>query len=113
MRALLLFAAFLPFLLSSPLYAQTGDTLIKVSDSSREAVRQTVKTEFERWQDSMKAVRIKEDVQKHGKSLDAFLQEMNEREKAEKRQRNFRIGLGVFFLIVLALGLARRKRKKA
>ena len=110
MRIFLLFAALL--LLSPPLHAQAGDTVIKISDSGREAVRQTVKTEFERWQDSMKAVRIKEDVKKHGKSLDAFLQEMSEREKAEKRQRNFRIGLGVLFLLVLALGLARRKRKK-
>ncbi|HEU4901735.1 MAG TPA: hypothetical protein VFT06_03060 [Flavisolibacter sp.] len=112
MRSLLLFVAFLPLLLSSPLYAQTPDTVIKITDSSRAAVRQTVTSEFERWQDSMKAVRIKEDVRKHGKSLDAFLQEMSEREKAEKRQRNFRIGLVVFFLLVLAIGLIRRKSKK-
>jgi hypothetical protein len=112
MRPLFLFVAILPLLLSSPLYAQTPDTVIKFTDSSREAVRQTVTSEFERWQDSMKAVRIKEDVQKHGKSLDAFLQEMSEREKAEKRQRNFRIGLGVFFLLVLAVSLARRRKKQ-
>ena len=34
-----------------------------------------------------------------------------EREKEEKRQLYFRIGLGALFLTVLALGLARRRKK--
>lgn len=69
-----------------------------------------VKREFERWQDSMKAVRIKENVQKHGKSLDAFLQEMRDKEKAQKRQRLFHIGLGVALLVALAIGLVRWRK---
>ena len=107
-----LFVLSVLFLSTTSLFAQTGDTEIIVTDTSRETVRQSVQKEFERWQDSMRAVRIKEDVKKHGKSLDAFLQEMKEQERAKKRQRYFRIGVGVLFLIVLAAGLARRRRKK-
>ena len=111
MRRLLLFVLS-ALLLSTPLlFAQHSDTVITLTDSTRETVQQTVKKEFERWQDSMRAVRIKEDVKKHGKPLDAFLEEMKEQEKAQKRQLYFRLGVGVLFLIVLAVGLARRKRK--
>lgn len=112
MRLHLLFVLCAILLSTPPLFAQHPDTVITITDSSHEAVRQIVKKEFERWQDSMRAVRIKEDVKKYGKSLDAFLQEMKEKEKAQKRQLYFRIGVGVLFLIVLAVGLARRKRKK-
>jgi len=111
MRILLLLVV-CALMFSTPcLFAQTGDTVITVTDTTRQSVREAAKREFERWQDSMRAVRIKEDVKKHGKSLDAFLEEMREKERAEKRQTLFRIGIGVLFLIVLAVSLARRRKK--
>jgi len=71
-----------------------------------------VTTEFQRWKDSMEAVRIKQNVARNGKPLEEFLHEMAEREKAEKRQRTYLIGLGVTFLTVLAVGLTRRRKRR-
>jgi hypothetical protein len=113
MRIFLLLVVCLQWLAPPRLFAQTGDTVITITDSTHEIVREKAKQEFSRWQDSMRAVRIKEDVKKHGKPLDAFLEEMKEQEKAKKQQRLFRIGFGVLFLVVLAVLLARRKSKKA
>lgn len=91
---------------------QAQDTTITLTNTDRDSVRQLVKQEFERWRDSVQAARIKQNVEKNGKSLDAFLIEMKEREKAEKRQLYVRIGVGVLFLTVLTLGLARWRRMK-
>jgi hypothetical protein len=98
-------------LFATSLFAQNNDTTIELNDSSRQAVRQSVKNEFERWQDSVQAARIKREVEKNGKPLDVFLQEMKEQENSRKRQLYYRIGLGVLFLIVLVIGLARRRKR--
>jgi len=93
------------------LFAQARDSVIRFPDSAREEVHKTVTKEFQHWKDSMEGVRIKREVAKNGKPLDEFLSEMAEREKAEKRQTAFRIGLGVLFLTALAVGLARRRKR--
>jgi hypothetical protein len=111
MRFFSVLILFTLLLISPFLTAQSNDTDFKVEDQSRDAVRELVKKEFSRWQDSVKAERIKKEVAKHGKPLDVFLQEMREREKAQKRQLYFRIGLGVAFLIVLAISLFRKGKK--
>lgn len=98
-------------LFSISVAAQSNDTIITIKDSTREEVRQTVKEEFERWQDSVQAERIRENVKKNGKSLDVFLKEMEEKEAARKRQLYVRIGLGAVFLIALVLAFARRRKK--
>ena len=91
--------------------AQSNDSVLTIKDSTREEVRQTVKKEFERWQDSVQAQRIKENVKENGKSLDDFLQEMQEKEEARKRQLYIRIGLGSILLIALVVALLRRRKK--
>lgn len=111
MRLLWVLFLLFPFFAAPSLSAQAQDSNALANDSARHQVRQSVKNEFERWKDSVEAVRIKKEVEKNGKPLDVFLQEMREREKAEKRQLYFRIGLGALFLTVLALGLARRRKK--
>lgn len=89
--------------------AQPEDTLTSGSDTI--PIRKLVEKEAQRWRDSVDAVRIKTTVQKNGKALDAFLQEMREREKAHKRQVYFRIGLVAVFFVVLVVGLIRRRKK--
>lgn len=106
----LLFVAQVLFSIS--VNAQSNDTVISLQDSTREEVRQTVKKEFERWQDSVQAERIKENVKKNGKSLDVFLQEMREKEEARKRQWYFRIGLGTLFLVVVVVGIVRTRKRR-
>ncbi len=100
---------FLLFIIATSLHAQSNDTAKKAAESTRNAVRQPAK--IIRLQDSVQAERIIRQVQKNGKPLDAFLQERREKEKARKRQQYLRIGLGAAFLIVLALILARRRKK--
>ena len=45
-------------------------------------------------------------------NLNAFAQMQQEREKKQKQQMYIRIALGVFFLIVLIVGLTRKKKPK-
>lgn len=111
MRLPLILLLSLPLLLGHPLSAQKHDTTITVTNATQDSVRQLVKKEFERYRDSMEALRIKQNVAKNGKSLDAYLQEMKEEEKARQRQVYFGIGFGVIFLLILAVGFARRKKK--
>ena len=94
-----------------PAKTQSQDTVLIVKDSTREEVRQTVKKEFERWQDSVQAERIKQNIKKNGKSLDAFLQEMQKEEKARKRQLYIRIGFGAAFLAALIIIFLRRRKE--
>jgi hypothetical protein len=93
------------------LFAQRTDSVIHVPDSARQELRKTVTAEFQQWKDSMEGVRIKRNVAKNGKPLNEFLSEMADREKADKRQLTFRIGLGVLFLTALVVGLARRRKR--
>ena len=111
MRPLYLVILSLHLLFGYPLSAQKNDTTITVTNATQDSVRQLVKKEFERYRDSMEALRIRQNVARNGKSLDAYLQEMQEREKARQRQIYFRIGFAVIFLIILAVGFARRRKK--
>ena len=90
------------------LSTQRGDI---TQDSARTAVKEIIQKEFGRWQDSVKAVRIKDEVRRNGKPLNAFLEEMREKENVRKRQWYFRIGLGVAFLIAIAASLLRKRVK--
>lgn len=83
-------------------------------DTVRKELYRKVAKEVDRWEDSVQAAHIKQNVIKNGKPLDQFLQEMKEKEKAEKRQHYFRIGLGaVFLLALLIIGLVRRRKRQA
>jgi hypothetical protein len=105
---LISFLAFL-LLVTTVSIAQPGDTFLPGIDTAK-SIGQTEK-EAQRWRDSIDAVRIRTNVQKAGKPLDAFLQEMREREKARKRQVYIRVGLVSLFLVVLIVGLLRRTKK--
>lgn len=107
---LLLLFLFSKLFFPGSLFAQPTDTLLSGKDSNQ--IRTVVRKEVQRWRDSMDAVRIKTDVQKHGKPFDAFLAEMRERESKQMRQLYVRIGLGVAFLIVVLVGFLRRRRKR-
>lgn len=94
------------------LCAQESNSSVRPRDTSREAVHQAVLKAFQAWKDSMEGVRIKREVARNGQSLQDFLKEMAKREKAEKRQKVFLIGIGALLLTMLALGFARRKKRR-
>lgn len=55
---------------------------------------------------------FKETLERNSKNLDSFLQYQKEQKEKEQRRAMLRIGLGIFFLIVLIIGLSRRNKKK-
>ena len=46
-------------------------------------------------------------------SLNSFMKEIRERDRKEKQQMYLRFGLGLLFLVVLIIGLLRRRKRKA
>ncbi|HEV7332928.1 MAG TPA: hypothetical protein VGN63_17945 [Flavisolibacter sp.] len=100
------------FLLLFPqhLPAQTTDSLARAIDSNARSIDQSAK-DIQRWKDSLEKDRIYRNLEQHGQSLDDFLQEMREQEEKRERQAAIRIGLGVLFLVVVIVGLVRRRRK--
>jgi hypothetical protein len=76
----------------------------------RDSVRILVEQIIRQKQDSLKEAKQLQEIKKNSKSLDAFLQEMQEREKAEARRRWIRIGTGVFFFSLLLITSIRRYR---
>lgn len=106
-RLLLLFA---PLCFAFVAFSQPNDSALRHRDSLRHVVHDIAKKAVEGYRDSVKAERIKEDVRKNGKPLDAFLAEMKEEKKAGQRQLYFRVALVVLFLVVIAVGLFRRRK---
>ena len=46
-------------------------------------------------------------------NLNSFMKEIRERDRKEKQQMYLRFGLGLLFLVVLIIGLLRRRKRKA
>jgi len=55
---------------------------------------------------------FKQTMEQNSRNLDGFLQMRKEQEAKQKRNAMIRIGIGVLFLVVLAIGLLRRRRTK-
>jgi len=53
-----------------------------------------------------------ENMEQMNRNLNRFVQEMKERDKKAKRNAFIRIGIGIFFLVILVIGLVRKKKKK-
>jgi hypothetical protein len=111
MRFFFLFLVLLQLSLTQHLSAQSSDTFHHSADSSHNTATQPVKV-FHRFNDNEQFERIKNEVAKNGKPLDAFLQQMKERENARKRQVYFRTGLVIAFLLVMVLTFALRRKQK-
>ena len=63
-------------------------------------------------EDARKKEELKQIEQDSQRNMDYFLQLQKERRAKEKRNAIMRIGIGVAFLIVLIIGLRRRRLKK-
>jgi len=85
------------FFASTFINAQSADSLRKDSTPQTQVKPAS--------QDSMNRVIM-------NNNLSAFAQMQEEREKKQKQQMYIRIALGVFFLIVLIVGLTRKKKQK-
>ena len=111
MRFFLLILLCLSLFLPQPLPAQPADSLAKAIEANSQAIDQATK-DIQRLKDSVEKEKVFRNLEQNGQSLDAFLQEMREKEEKQKRQVSIRIGLGALFLIVLLVGLARRRKMK-
>ena len=64
--------------------------------------------------DSNKQDEISESTLKQNEqNLNSFMKEIKERDRKEKQQMYLRFGLGLLFLVVLIIGLLRRRKRKA
>ncbi|SRR5258705_8968549 len=80
------------------------DTMLRRSDSLRGEIRKS-----EAYTDSM---RRKEDIDRMtSNSVNAFVRYQKEQKEKERKKAILYIGLGVFFLVVLVVGLRRRTKK--
>lgn len=80
--------------------------------AERDSVRKLVEEVIRKKQDSLAAAKEFEAIKKSSKPLDAFLQEMREKEQAEKRRLWLRIAVGVFFFSLVLLTAFRRFRAR-
>jgi hypothetical protein len=65
------------------------------------------------YQDSaIKQVQIRLDQESMERNLNSLVQVQKQREKKQKKEAMIRIGIGVGFLIIMVIGLMRRRKKK-
>lgn len=89
---------------------QSRDTTFRLNDTVNRTTLDKKRVVIERRNDSANATRIKEYVEKNGKSLDAFLAEIREQKESKQRQVYMRVAFGILFLIVVVVSLVRRRR---
>jgi len=97
MRKIFLYTAF--FLSISICYSQKTDSLGKDT-----LVTNQVQIN-QGYQDSVDRINME-------RNLSVFVQMQKERDRKQKQQMYIRIALGVFFLIVLIVGITRKKKQK-
>jgi maltose-binding protein MalE len=94
--------------------AQTNESLQeqaaqikKQMDSNRKSLEVTV-DRMRQSQDSLRNIQIQKEAERNGAMI---LQLQNERQSKQKNKMFLYLGMGVFFLAVLAFRLMRRKKK--
>jgi len=104
LRFFLLF--FISSLLVSNIPAQipAKDSVIGPADSMQQILAAQMA-----YQDSIDKVRSMENM---NRNLNAFVKEQKARENREWKRAMLRLGIGIFFFIVLIWGLLRKRKKK-
>lgn len=77
-------------------------------DSTRVATDSFLKLQMKR-NDSIEMVRFNE---QNSRNLNSFMRTMKEREEKQKRGMWLRLGFGIAMLVVLIVGLLRKRKKK-
>ncbi len=60
--------------------------------------------------DSLRQKQLQRDLENNNRNLDAFMAMQKERAAKQKKQMWFRLGFGSLMLVVLIVGLARRRK---
>lgn len=94
-------------LFSIAVYPQKPDSLSK--DTSLPVISGSMNSSFESYADSINKEMIKRQTQS---SIDFFVQLQKERKAKEKKQAIIRLSIGIGFLIILIIGLLRRRKAK-
>jgi hypothetical protein len=111
MRKLLLLL-FLSFSLAGLTQTDTGSSLHK---GRRPTLinNDSLAGKLEQFQDSVaKQVQIRQDQESMDRNLNALLQVQKQRENKQRKEAIMRICIGVGFLIIMVIGLMRRRKKK-
>jgi len=93
------------FLISNtPAQIPAKDSIISPADSMRQILAAQMA-----YQNSIDKVRSMESM---SRNLNSFVKEQKARENREWKRAMLRLGIGIFFLIVLIWGLLRKRKKK-
>lgn len=104
MRKILFFS----FLILTFLHPHAQDSLSKSQNTETGNYRTAIDSMYQAYNDSM----IKIESERNIRNLNEFMARQNERQQKEKKRMYIRIGLGVFFLVILIIGLRRRSKKQ-
>ena len=85
--------------------AQSTDSLRHAIDSEAKAVQRR----YQQLEDSLYRLRMKQNMEQHGQSLDQFLAEKREEKKKEDRRMYIRIGVLTLFVFALVYALVRKR----
>ena len=100
------FITFLFFII--PGFAQKADSL-SIDTAQISAVHKRINEDIKEYTDSINKEMINRQTQQ---SIDYFVRMQNERKAKQKKQAIIRIAIGAGFLVILIIGLLRRRKLK-
>ena len=92
---------------AQPSDKQLKDNIAKL-DSQSKALNESIERNMH-YSDSVNTARSNEQM---GRNLDSFMAERREQERKQMRQAYWRIGFGVLMMVVLVVGLVRKRKGK-
>lgn len=96
--------------------AQTTEELKKKAAEVKEQTRKiqeqgkAIDSFLQHQSDSLRQKQLQRELENNNRNLDAFVAMQKERDAKQKKQMWFRLGFGGLMLVVLIVGLARRKK---
>lgn len=109
-RKFLLFLLLCFTILSSSAQISNGE--LKENIAKMDSQTNELNKSLERNMHRIDSIEMVRSVEQMGRNMSSFMAQRSEQERKEKRQAYLRIGFGVLMLIILVIGL-RRKKKQA
>jgi len=88
--------------------AQRSDSLRQAIDSEANSIQKR----YREIEDSLYRLRMKQNMEQHGQSLDQFLAEKREEKRKEDRRMYIRIGVLAIFVFALVFSLVRKRNQR-
>lgn len=89
-------------------WSQRPDSLRQTIDSEAHSIQK----QYQEIEDSLYRLRMKQNMEQHGQSLDEFLEQKREEKRKEDRRMYIRIGVLTIFVFALVFALVRKKAQQ-